>query len=38
MPSRLEELNRIAVGIFNLNLFAAGTYLDFISKPLTCLF
>ena len=32
MASRLEQLNRIAVGIFNLNLFAARAYLHFISK------
>jgi hypothetical protein len=31
MASRLEQLNRIPVGIFNLNLFAAGAYLHFIS-------
>src|SRR6516225_9536060 len=29
----LEELNRIAVGIFNLNLFATWADLHFISKP-----
>jgi hypothetical protein len=38
IASRLEQLNRIAVGIFNLNLFAAGTDLDFISKSQTRLF
>ena len=38
MASRLEQLNRIAVGIFNLNLFAAGAYLHFISKTQTRLF
>jgi hypothetical protein len=35
---RLEQLNRIAVGIFNLNLFAAWAYLHFISKMQTSLF
>ena len=38
MASRLEQLNRIAVGIFNLNLFAAGADLHFISKTQTRLF
>ena len=38
MASRLEQLNRIAVGIFNLNLFAARAYLHFISKTQTRLF
>src|SRR5258708_38082494 len=38
MASRLEQLNRIAVGIFNLNLFATGADLDFISKTQTRLF
>ena len=38
MASRLEQLNRIAVGIFNLNLFAARAYLHFISKMQTGLF
>ena len=38
MASRLEQLNRIAVGIFNLNLFATGADLDFISKTRTRLF
>src|SRR5260370_31971740 len=32
MASRLEQFNRIAVGIFNLNLFAARAYLHFIFK------
>src|SRR6516225_9567104 len=35
---QLEQLNRIAVRIFNLNLFAAGAYLHFISKTQTGLF
>jgi hypothetical protein len=35
MASRLEQLNRIAVGIFNLNLFAARAYLHFILKTQT---
>jgi hypothetical protein len=35
MASRLEQLNRIAVGIFTLNLFAAGTDLHFISTTQT---
>src|SRR5215831_1228610 len=38
VASRLEQLNRIAVGIFNLNLFAARAYLHFISKMQTRLF
>ena len=38
MASRLEQLNRIAVGIFNLDLFATGADLDFISKTQTRLF
>ena len=38
MASRLEQLNWIAVGIFNLNLFAARAYLPFISKTYTRLF
>jgi len=38
MASRLEQLNWIAVGIFNLNLFAARAYLRFISKTQTHLF
>src|SRR5947207_8266932 len=38
MASRLEQLNRIAVGILNLNLFAARAYLHFISKTQTRLF
>jgi hypothetical protein len=38
MAGRLEQLNRIAVGIFNLNLFAARAYLHFISKTQTRLF
>ena len=36
MASRLELLNR--VGIFYLNLFAAGTYLHFISETNACAF
>ena len=32
MGSRLEQLNRIAIRIFDLNLFAAWAYLHFISK------
>ena len=32
MVSRLEQLNRIAVGIFNLNLFAARADFHLISK------
>jgi len=38
MASGLEELNRIAIGVFNLNLFAAGSYLHFISKTQPRLF
>ena len=38
MASRLEQFNRIAVGIFNLNLFAARAYLHFIFKTQTRLF
>jgi len=38
VASRLEQLNRVAVGIFNLNLFAAGAYLHLISKTQTRLF
>jgi len=34
MASRLEQLNRIAVGIFNLNLFGASAYLHFIFQRL----
>jgi hypothetical protein len=38
MASRLEQLNRIAVRIFNLNLFAAGADFHFISKTQTRVF
>ena len=38
MASRLEQLNRIAVGILYLNLFAPRAYLHFISKTQTRLF
>src|SRR5262249_1191421 len=38
MTSRLEQLNRIAVRILNLNLLAARPYLHFISKMQTLLF
>ena len=38
MARGLEQLNRIAVGIFNLNLFAARAYLHFIFKTQTRLF
>ena len=38
MASRLEQLNRIAVRIVYLNLFAAWAYLHFISKMQTRLF
>ena len=38
MASRLEQLNRIAIGIVNLNLFAARAYLHFIFKTQTRLF
>ena len=36
LPRGLMELNRVAVGIFDLNLLAAGTYLDFVSKSGAC--
>src|SRR5712691_5080626 len=38
MASRLEQLNRIAVRILYLNLFAPRAYLHFISKTQTRLF
>src|SRR5262245_8710553 len=38
MASRFEELNRIAVGIFDLNLLPTGAGLHFISKTHACLF
>jgi hypothetical protein len=38
MASRLEQLDRIAVEIFNLNLLAARAYLHFIFKTHTRLF
>jgi len=38
IASRLEQFNRIAVGIFNLNLFAARAYLHFIFKTQPRLF
>jgi len=38
MASRFEQLNRIAVGIFNLNLFAARADFHFISKTHACIF
>jgi hypothetical protein len=38
MASRLKQLNRIAVGIFNLNLSAAWACLHFIPKTQTRLF
>src|SRR5215831_10251680 len=38
MASRLEQFNRIAVGIFNLNLFAARAHLHFISETQTRVF
>jgi len=37
MASRLEELNRIAVGIFNLNLLATRADFHFISKTHACI-
>src|SRR5262245_12623818 len=36
--SRLEQLNRIAVGIFDLNLLPTGTDFHFISKTHACAF
>src|SRR4051812_828310 len=38
IPSRLEQFDRIAVGIFNLNLFAARADLHLISKTLARIF
>src|SRR5438477_5459845 len=38
MGSRLEQLNRVAVRIFNLNLFAARANFHFISETQTRLF
>lgn len=38
MANRLEQPNRIAIGILKLNLFAARAYLHFISKMQTRLF
>jgi hypothetical protein len=38
MASRLEQLNRVAVRIFNLNLFAARADLHLISERQTRLF
>ena len=38
MASRLKQLNRIAIGIFNLDLFAARAFLHFVSKTQTRLF
>jgi hypothetical protein len=38
MASRLEQLNRIAVGIFNLNLLAGRAYFHFIPETQTRLF
>jgi hypothetical protein len=35
MASRLEQLDRVAVRIFNLNLFSARTDLHLISKTQT---
>ena len=35
MASRLEQLDRVAVRIFNLNLFAARTNLHLVSKTQT---
>src|SRR5262245_4142451 len=37
MASRFEQLNRIAVGIFDLNLLPTGAGFHFISKTHACL-